>query len=905
MQDKKGFLWIATENGLSRFDGHSFKNFTVKDGLPDNDILDIFLDSAGNVWMIPFAKNPAYVDAKTNRIVNEKVESELAKIIGKTYLLGHALKNGDVVFYDNGFSGFVFKMKDKKVLKLNIQVPNYFTIIGDDEFEVNKQSFNYYSKGVLKKTVLSPIGGLAFLRVGEEADKLLFLRADSSIIQLSDFDKNLAPKILIKKYHFRVWNIAYLKNYIGMASRNGVIYFADKQMFLLRDSIMPGAIVKNISEDSEGNFWVATDDKGIIKIGKPSAGKEVFHTEAYKDVLSLLVDSAGLISGNVSGDVLEGRFGHFTIRKVMPEKGFYNNFYIRKIIKRRGIVYLVSLQGLFFKKVSSFERIGNYNSFKDAVQVNDSMLLLGTHAGFYEFNFNTSAYKRLLFHRISTLIADERKHVYAGSNVGLYKWANNKLEPLADKNIAFANSITKLYATKDNIVWIASSSDTLMAMRNDSLLLKIPLTDISQGSICKSLGSNKPGIIWAGTDRSLVKINYTVNGRKISFSAIPFSKADGLCEGQVNDIAFFGDSVYVATTSGISKFNCNESPVIKDIPVYITQLSVNGAVVDLRDYLELNPLENNLQIEFSAIELSGFYPVFQYKINDGNWQPISENILTLSGLRSGNYTISIRALKKNLEPSSYPAILILKIKTPFFQKPLTIAALIVLSFMLGFYLLNKWKSAQQKRKQHEQLALQRQRQQFTADLHDDIGASLSSLQINSAIAAQVFDKNPGQSKEMLLKVEDQSQQLAEKIGDFIWSMKPRQDEFMTLSSRIKTYTGEILGATPIAYHLSLDYSADQMVVDFSMRKNILLIVKEALNNVAKYSQAANVFIEMKVENKTILLMVSDDGLGFSGNKTGGNGLQNMRKRAEEMKGVFEIKTMEGKGVKIFVKIPVP
>ena len=52
-------------------------------------------------------------------------------------------------------------------------------------------------------------------------------------------------------------------------------------------------------------------------------------------------------------------------------------------------------------------------------------------------------------------------------------------------------------------------------------------------------------------------------------------------------------------------------------------------------------------------------------------------------------------------------------------------------------------------------------------------------------------------------------------------------------------------------------------------------------------------------------MVSDDGLGFPGNKTGGNGLQNMRKRAEEMKGVFEIKTMEGKGVKIFVKIPVP
>ena len=101
------------------------------------------------------------------------------------------------------------------------------------------------------------------------------------------------------------------------------------------------------------NFWVATDDKGIIKIGKPSAGNEVFQTAAYKDVLSLWVDSAGLISGNVSGDVLEGCFGQFTIRKLMPEKGLYNNFYVKKFIKTLKGIYLVSLQGLFLKSRNS------------------------------------------------------------------------------------------------------------------------------------------------------------------------------------------------------------------------------------------------------------------------------------------------------------------------------------------------------------------------------------------------------------------------------------------------------------------------------------------------------------------------------------------------------------------------
>ena len=901
LQDKKGFMWLATENGLSRFDGNSFKNFTVKDGLPDNDILDIFLDSAGNVWMIPFAKNPAYVDAKTNRIVNAKLEPELSKIIGKDYLLGHALVNGDVVFYDLNYCGYIFSLHEKKVTKLKLQRPYYFTKENEEELEVSDSAFKFYRNGVLTKSVRSPLANLGLGRVGEEYNKLLFQRVDSSIIQLSNFDKNLTPNILIKKFPFRVWNVAYLKKYIGLATRNGMVCLADKKTLEIKFEIDPHARVKNICEDSNGNLWVATDDKGIIKIGKPPMGRLVFQSNVFKDILSLLVDSTGLMCGNVSGDVLEYRNGILRSQKIIPEKGMYNNFFVKKFIKTQRGIYVASFQGLFLKTTVTYNPASIHKGYKDAIMVNDSILLLGTYNALYKHAIFSNESILLVKHRSSSVTIDTVGNIYLGSIDGLFKWRNGNLENIGEKNIAFTNSIIKLYTTKDNIVWIASSSDTLIAMRNDSLLIKIPLSNLSQGSICKSLCSNKPGTIWAGTDRSLVKIMYAVVGNKMTYSSIPFTRSDGLSEGQVNDIAFFGDSVYVATTSGISQFNWNETPAIENIPTYITGLFVNGKAVDVSDSIELNPTENNLEIEFSGIELSGYYPVFQFKINEGNWQSITGNSLILSSLKPGNYIISIRALKKNLQPSENVALLNLKIRTPFLQKPVTIVSFLLLLFVFALFLMNKWRSVQQHRKQKEQQALDRQRQQITADLHDDIGASLSSLQLNSAIAVQVFDKNPTQSKEMLLKVEDQSQQLAEKIGDFIWSMKPREDEFMTISSRIKTYTNEILGDTTIIHHLDIDNKID--IANFTLRKNILLIVKEALNNAAKYSKAPNLYLQLKIEGKNILLSIQDDGIGINEQKVAGNGLTNMKKRAEEMKGTFKIESGFEKGVKISLVIP--
>ena len=78
IQDKEGFMWFATENGLSRFDGKNFKTFTTKDGLPDNEVLKLFVDSKGRLWIMPFRPSICYY--YKGKIFNKTNDSTLAKI---------------------------------------------------------------------------------------------------------------------------------------------------------------------------------------------------------------------------------------------------------------------------------------------------------------------------------------------------------------------------------------------------------------------------------------------------------------------------------------------------------------------------------------------------------------------------------------------------------------------------------------------------------------------------------------------------------------------------------------------------------------------------------------------------------------------------------------------------------
>jgi signal transduction histidine kinase len=227
---------------------------------------------------------------------------------------------------------------------------------------------------------------------------------------------------------------------------------------------------------------------------------------------------------------------------------------------------------------------------------------------------------------------------------------------------------------------------------------------------------------------------------------------------------------------------------------------------------------------------------------------------------------------------------------------------LLLAFLIlgmGAFLLYRYKARQK-------LQIVQLQNKISQDLHDDVGSSLSSLQVYSTVASKLMDSQPAKAKEMLEKIAVQSKILMENIGDIVWSMKPGNEQQIQLNAKIKNFVSDVLSAANINYAINIDEGAEALVKNITAKKNILLIIKEAVNNTVKYSNASDVAVSIKKIDDHICVQVADNGKGFdaAAEKTKGDGLSNMQKRTEELQGIFEITSTSGKGTTVSALLPI-
>jgi signal transduction histidine kinase len=196
------------------------------------------------------------------------------------------------------------------------------------------------------------------------------------------------------------------------------------------------------------------------------------------------------------------------------------------------------------------------------------------------------------------------------------------------------------------------------------------------------------------------------------------------------------------------------------------------------------------------------------------------------------------------------------------------------------------------------------RDKISRDLHDDIGASLSSLNIYASIAQSQIEQNLPKTKEMLGKISDQTVSLLDNMDDIIWSISTHSAQHGSLDTRIKNYGADMLSHSDISVDYNLDPDIADVMQNMLARKNIWLICKEAINNLAKYSEARQVKISAKLLSQFLEIKIEDNGKGFDVNSPyHGNGLKNMRTRCEEIGGEYNILSSAGKGTVVKLRIP--
>ena len=203
----------------------------------------------------------------------------------------------------------------------------------------------------------------------------------------------------------------------------------------------------------------------------------------------------------------------------------------------------------------------------------------------------------------------------------------------------------------------------------------------------------------------------------------------------------------------------------------------------------------------------------------------------------------------------------------------------------------------------QNLHIERIRNKISKDLHDDIGSTLSSISISSAVAQQMLPEQYPEILSTLRYIGESTRTSMENMSDIVWAINPKNDSFKNMMDRLQIFAIKILDAKNIRLQLEIPESLHHAKLSMPQRKNIYLILREAIHNVAKYSEASYCLISAEIIKKKIHLLIKDDGVGFNSVNAGlgGNGLINMKQRAEELNAAFYIHSEVMKGTSLFLQ----
>lgn len=237
------------------------------------------------------------------------------------------------------------------------------------------------------------------------------------------------------------------------------------------------------------------------------------------------------------------------------------------------------------------------------------------------------------------------------------------------------------------------------------------------------------------------------------------------------------------------------------------------------------------------------------------------------------------------------------------DKVLLYGAMVVLGLLVlvGFLMFNRHRVVSNARRIIE---MEKMRNTIARDLHDDIGSTLTSINVLSKVALEPSDE--GFVRSSLQKIKDRSGAIMEKMDDIVWAINPQHDTMEELLSRMKEFAAELLEPANIDYRFEEKGNLVAMKLDVRRRKELYLLFKEAVNNAMKYSGCHLIVIRLEQEHGSLRMEIVDDGTGFDeGAVRGGNGLNNMRERAATMEGRIVIDSAAGRGTRIVLTAALP
>lgn len=718
---------------------------------------------------------------------------------------------------------------------------------------------------------------------------------------------------------------------IWVGTRTGAATFCNGQLQHCAGAApITNQLILTMTEDSAQNLWLGTETSGAFRIAHEGfTGFTKDDGLEDPEIRTITLDPAGRVVGIASGmlQVFTGqRFT--TVRPLVPpsENKDGKTRYRAFLLDHTGVWWAATNEALYrFPKVASTESLATTQPTKvcstdDGLALFHSLKMVEDREGNIWIlmagqqplaRWERATEKLHIFSETegvppystpSAMCQDRTGNVWIGfREIGLMRYRQGQFEHFTRNDGMPGYEIRSLLLDMSGRLWIGSTAEGAARIDHPEHVRPVAVRYTTRhgltSEIIRSISTDTRGDIYLGTARGVDRLDPRTN--RISHYTI----ADGLNGSEIEDSLCDRDgAIWFATRTGLSRYRPPSNRVPAVAKVSITGLKISGKPKSLLEFgetevsnLNLDSDQNNVQIEFSGLSFAvGDDGLFQYRLEgtDEDWSPPTrQRSVTLANLSPGSYRFEVRAVSASSQISSTPAVIQFVIQPPLWQRWWFLLLLASLPALVA-YGVHSYRLAQV-------LERERLRMRIAADLHDEVGAHLSQVAILSEVIRQKAGGMGEQVDDLLSRMARNSIEAVNTMSDIVWAINPQKDRRKDLVRRMRQLAGELLSASDIRFRLEATESGADKKMPPDTRRQIYLIFKESLNNIVRHASCTEVQIEFRVQASQIVLQVTDNGKGFEQRLAGdGNGLTNMRRRAESLGGELVIETSPNQGTTV-------
>ncbi len=931
-QTSDGFLWIATLNGVARFDGVRFQVFDKGNtsGISSSRFAAMIGGGGSDLWLVSEDNNVVHL--------HDSQFTTLGEMDGvRPHSVSAITGDGD---------GGIWVASDQRILRWNQQHRRFerepFSTndlafrslwwIGTGFWAQRGQEIICFNRGQLKtfaapahissvqiRSVVANANGDSWIstidgRIGHLGPKPAKLtRAPPSFLlhgpSDADWKVEISPRRLERKLRIPVGGTDHL-------------------------------ITMNVIRgDNEGNVWVGSEDQGLFRI--------------QRQHITVLSSDQGLVSNNTypilrsrSGDMWAGSWpgGLSQIHNGRVIRTFGRDDGLPDLVTslaqdREGALWIGThggirklVRGRITKPTLPMDLTVTAQVIE---QTPDGAMLFGTPHGLDIVNGSGTRHLTdaggLATDDVRVILTDRTGDLWIGGYGGLTRIHNGQFTRWTEKQGLPSNNVRSLVEDSSGAIWVGTYDGGIGWLRNGRWITFNKQNGLFDNGAFQILEDDEHRF-WISSNRGLYRVSReqlaaVADGRDQLIASVAYGRADGMLNVECNGGLWPAGAkdnrgfLWFPTQMGIAIVDPKNVPTVAQPPrVAIEEVRIDGLQQPASGTIALRPGHANLEINYTA--LSSTKPdqiTFRYKLDgvDRDWQQVGlRRTAYYTHLPPGDYAFHAAARNSDGFSSLQEARLEVIVVPPFYMRwwflSMIAATVALIMTSLWQYRVQQLKQAQQRQQSfsRELIASQeRERRRIAAELHDSLGQRL--IIINNLALFLLRTKGKVHTEEDKRQtMEEISEEAAAAIDEtraISYALRPFQLDRLGLTRAIQALCTTVTRASEITVRTDLVNIDDVFTED--LRINVYRLVQEGLNNIVKHSGATTATVRVDRTGDIVVLTIQDDGRGIATKaqvpapSQGGFGMSGMRERITLLNGSFHVESSAGTGTLLRIQLP--